>query len=280
MFYLLYKPKGISSFKCIKTFQHKLKLKKCGHSGTLDPLASGLLLLASDDDTKLLPYIANKHKTYITTIQFGTSTTTYDAEGDIIKVSNNLFAKKDVDNALDWIKNQASQIPPIFSAKKINGIRSYELARKNINIDLKPQQIEISNVELIDFDFIQQQLKVKLQVSNGTYIRSLANDLGLAFNTYSFMAELERVEISGFDKKNLKSNDYIAIINIQPFLSIESLKLSIDQIHSISLGKIITFDAKDGEYLIYCDSKSKLALGIVEVKNNYLKVKKLFGNRL
>ncbi|MCS4536938.1 tRNA pseudouridine(55) synthase TruB [Mycoplasma sp. CSL7475-4] len=280
MFFLLNKPKGISSFKHIKNFQHELKIKKCGHSGTLDPLASGLLLIATDEDTKLLPYIADKHKTYITTIQFGNSTSTYDAEGEITNRSSNLFTEKNIEKALQWLKEQTSQIPPVFSAKKVNGVRSYDLARKNIDVELKPQKIEVSDVEFIDFDFAKQQLKVKLRVSNGTYIRSLANDLGLAFNTYSFMAELERVEISGLEKNILANQNYIAIINILPFLSIDSLEVNSEQLDNLSKGKIITYIANDGEYVLYNKSQSKLALGIVEIKNNYLKVKKLFGNRL
>ncbi|MCT4469468.1 tRNA pseudouridine(55) synthase TruB [Mycoplasma sp. HS2188] len=280
MFFLLNKPKGISSFKHIKNFQHELKIKKCGHSGTLDPLASGLLLIATDEDTKLLPYVADKHKTYITTIQFGNSTSTYDAEGEITNRSSNLFTEKNIEKALQWLKEQTSQIPPVFSAKKVNGVRSYDLARKNIDVELKPQKIEVSDVEFIDFDFAKQQLKVKLRVSNGTYIRSLANDLGLAFNTYSFMAELERVEISGLEKNILANQNYIAIINILPFLSIDSLEVNSEQLDNLSKGKIITYIANDGEYVLYNKSQSKLALGIVEIKNNYLKVKKLFGNRL
>ncbi|MBU4689878.1 tRNA pseudouridine(55) synthase TruB [Mycoplasma zalophidermidis] len=280
MFYLIYKPKGISSFSCIRDFARQHKIKKIGHTGTLDPLASGLLLVATDEETKLISYVANKNKTYITTIQFGKATSTYDSEGDITDTSTVKIKSNQVHDLLNWLSNQTTQIPPIFSAKKVDGVRSYDLARKNKAFQLKSQKISVNNVKLIDFDEKKQQLTVELSVSNGTYIRSLANDLGLAFGTVSFMLELERIEISGLHKNLLSKKNYIAIINVLPLVELGNIIVNNTQLELLSKGQIIDINADDGTYLLTSQNTQDMVLGIIVINQNKAKVKKLFGNRL
>lgn len=281
MFYLLNKPKGISSFKCINDFAKANKIKKIGHTGTLDPLASGLLLVATDDDTKLISYIKDKTKTYITSIEFGKSTSTYDSEGTITNTSNNRLKKSDINKAIQWLNSQKTQIPPLFSAKKIHGARGYDLARKNIDFELKPQNIEVKNTKLIDFDEQNQILTVELIVSNGTYIRSLANDIGLAFNTFSYMKELERTSISTLQKNMLANNNFVAIINFTPLLSLQHINVSFNQLIQLKKGLDIEFTIEDGEYLLTCEEFDKCnVLGIITANAKKIKPKKLFGSRL
>lgn len=281
MFYLLNKPKGISSFKCINDFAKANKIKKIGHTGTLDPLASGLLLVATDDDTKLIPYIKDKTKTYITSIEFGKSTSTYDSEGTITNTSINRLKKSDINKAIQWLNSQKTQIPPLFSAKKINGARGYDLARKNIDFELKPQNIEVKKTKLIDFDEQNQILTVELTVSNGTYIRSLANDIGLAFDTFSYMKELERTSISTLHKNMLSNDNFVAIINSTPLLSIQHINVSFNQLIQLKNGLDIEFTIEDGEYLLTCEEFDKCnVLGIITANAKKIKPKKLFGSRL
>lgn len=282
MFYLLNKPKGISSFKHIKKFSNQLNIKKIGHTGTLDPLASGLMLVATDEDTRLIPYINDKTKKYRTVIQFGQATSTYDSEGEITFQSSQKIENDDLTKILNWFQNQTVQIPPIFSAKKINGVRSYNLARNNsTNIELKPQNIQVSEVKFIHFDYLKQQLTIELKVSNGTYIRSLANDIGIFMNTYSYMLELERIEISSLSKKELENQNYVAIINILPFLSLKKLSINEQQLNNLLAGKIINLNVDDDLYLIFYEAKySQQPLGIVQAQQNQIKVKKMFGTRI
>ncbi|WP_029608873.1 tRNA pseudouridine(55) synthase TruB [Mycoplasma simbae] len=280
MFYLLFKPKGISSFNCIKKFAREHGIKKIGHSGTLDPLASGLLLLATDEDTKLLDYIANKQKTYIAQIAFGQARSTYDSEGEIIEQSDNKITPSMLKEIEYWFLNQHTQLPPAFSAKKINGKRSYELARQNIKVELNQQKINISSVKIHNFDEPNQLLDVELTVSNGTYIRSLSHDLGHAFNTCSYMKELERTAISGFDKKNIVKDNYIAIINALSLFDMETISLKPEQVKVLQNGLTLDFALAPKTYLLTHQSDANTVIGIGIVENNMLKVKKLFGSRL
>ncbi|WP_027120776.1 tRNA pseudouridine(55) synthase TruB [Mycoplasmopsis lipofaciens] len=281
MFYLINKEKNISSFKAIKTFAKKLKINKVGHTGTLDPMATGLLLVATDDDTKLISYIENKIKAYVATIRFQYATDTFDAEGNITYTSNNLIQKDFIPKILDWLLIQNFQIPPIYSAKKINGIKSYELARKNKDVILTKQKIKVFDAKILDFNFEKQILKIYLKVSEGTYIRSLANDLAIQFNTYGHLIALDRVEIGSLNKNDIKNNNF-SKIDITPLLKHELFFANKKQIKSLKNG--FEIDAKnyqeDVYFLVDKEDVNKTILGIVESNKQKIKVKKLFGNRL
>ncbi len=186
--------KASSSFAIINSFAKENMIKKIGHTGTLDPLASGLLLVATDDDTKLIPYIKHNNKSYVATIQFGKQTDTYDSEGIVINSSEYKVTNNNVLKVCKWLESQTEQIPPSFSAKKINGIRSYNLARSGKEAKLQKQPIKVFNAKIISFNIEKQQLVIYVDVSKGTYIRSLVNDLGLYLNTYAYMTELDRVQ--------------------------------------------------------------------------------------
>lgn len=282
MFYLLHKKRGESSFQAIKKFAKNQKILKVGHTGTLDPFATGLLLVATDEDTKLISYIADKNKTYEAEIKFGSQTDTYDLEGEIINFSTNKIEEKDLIKIIEWLEAQDSQIPPIYSAKKIDGIRSYELARKKIKVDLKPQKIKVENVKIEKFNFDEQTLKIALSVSNGTFIRSLANDLAIAFNTYGHLISLKRIIISDFNISLLNNKEFVKIENA-PAFAISTIFLAAKEIKKLKNGfSIKTFlDLKDNEEYLIVDEENKAnILGIVYFKDNEIKVKKLFGNKL
>ncbi|UUD34951.1 tRNA pseudouridine(55) synthase TruB [Mycoplasmopsis caviae] len=281
MFYLLRKPKGISSFSCIRNFAKKMNIKKIGHSGTLDPLASGLLLCASDEDTKLISYISHKSKTYIAKIKFGQQTSTYDAEGEITNSSQVKITSDDLEKINNWFLEQNCQIPPIYSAKKINGTRSYQLARDGKNVKLDNQNIKIYSSKILNFDYQKQELIVELEVSYGTYIRSLSNDVGIAFNTYSYMSDLERIKIGDLSISN-KTVEYCEVDKSNLF-DIKFYCATEQEILDLKVGRIIESKKvlEDGKYLLVNKQKeNSLILGILESKDSKLKVIKLFGNRL
>ena len=279
MFYLLYKEKNISSFKAIKDFANKNKIKKIGHTGTLDPLATGLLLVATDEYTKLISYIDSKRKTYITKIKFGTQTSTYDEEGEIVNTSEYKVTFNDLEKINQWFLKQIKQLPPIFSAKKINGIRAYDLARKNQNVKLNEQKITIFNSEILNFDEINQELDVKLEVSNGTYIRSLVNDVAIAFNTFAYMKELERISINNLSKSLLNDKNFVKIKyqQILPNMYFDSSK---KEKYELLMGKTLSTNLNNGIYFArdLLEKEENQIYGIVEITNNFVKSKKLFGN--
>lgn len=281
MFYLIYKEKNISSFQAIKKFAYENKIKKIGHTGTLDPLASGLLLVATDDDTKLISFIENKNKTYITTIHFGFQTSTYDSEGEITNKSLIKITEKNLDKINEWLLKQKSQVPPIFSAKKVNGVRAYDLARKNKDISLKEQKIEVYDSEILFFDQKEQILKIKITVSNGTYIRSLVNDLAIAFNTFAYMKDLERISISNLNKDLLKNQNF-AKIKYQQVLPNKYFDSTKEEQYKLLMGQQIRKDLPNGLYFARdLNAKQDNSIyGIVQVNQGVVKSKNLFGNRI
>ncbi|MDJ1647023.1 tRNA pseudouridine(55) synthase TruB [Mycoplasma phocimorsus] len=284
MFYIINKEKGISSFKAINQFAKKNKILKIGHSGTLDPLASGLLLCCSDDDLKLLNYINNKSKKYKVTLILGFKTDSYDITGKIIETSNNVVKddykiKKFFDNLI----GKSLQIPPVFSAKKINGQKSYDLARKGEFVEIKPVEITTYSYEILYLDLHKQELCFNIHVSNGTYIRSIVNDLGNYLNTFATMSELDRYEIS-----SLLFNEDLSYQNILPKLFQNLIKISKNDVIEIQMNHfnyIIKTDwfnrivSNNGQYILI-DQCSFLPYGIIEISQKKLKIVKLFGKRL
>ncbi|WP_235732214.1 YcsE-related riboflavin metabolism phosphatase [Mycoplasmopsis felifaucium] len=276
MFYLLNKKKGISSFGAIKKFAKELGIKKVGHTGTLDPLASGLLLIASDSYTKLIPYIQNENKTYQVEIQFGSQTDTYDSEGNVINTSNIKIDTNHIKKINSWMLAQKTQKPPIYSAKKINGNKSYDLARKGIKIELKPQSINVLSSKVLSYNIERQTVLLELCVSKGTYIRSLVNDLGLYFGTYAYMTALNRNKIGNLSIDDLNGKDFINV-PVSNVIDLETIEINIHQFKYIKNGTPIKINIQPGKYLI--GYKTDI-IGISEVANNHLKVLKLFGDKL
>jgi tRNA pseudouridine55 synthase len=267
MFFLINKEKGKSSFKTIKDFAKKNNIKKIGHTGTLDPMATGLLLVATDEDTKLINYIDKGYKTYLTKIKFGYKSNTYDSTGNIEKTffdSNENKVKKTI---LSFQKFY-NQMPPIFSAKKINGQKAYQLARKGQKVNLKKARVEIKkikNIKKINFNTYQ----FEVTVSRGTYIRSLIYDIGKKLNSDAIMIFLNRSKIG-----NLSFKDIDKKINIKDLLSIKIFK--INNIFNFLDGKKITIELEDGDFAL--EMKNEI-VGIVTIKNKKVIKRKLFGKK-
>lgn len=266
MFKILYKKPNISSFKAIREFQKENNIKKIGHTGTLDPLAQGLLLIATDDDTKLIPYIKNKDKEYVVEMKLGFVSKTYDAEGPIDFYSDYCPTYEEIMKVLNNFMGNIQQVPPNFSAKKINGVRSYELARQNKEFNLKPIQVTIYNI--CDIEYQYPVIKFRTKVSNGTYIRTLVNDIGQTLKTGAYMTFLERTKIH-----NLSINDSIDIAQLTqiPIIKISDLQI----IKNLFCGLNQTFDLNNNSYLL--EYKNKI-IGIIDIQDKSIKSRKLFGN--
>lgn len=278
MFYKLYKEKGISSFNAIKKFAKENNIKKIGHCGTLDPLAEGLLVVASNDDTKMLEYIFSANKEYIVEAKLHYFSESYDEGEEIIKLKNSKkVTKEELLETLNIIKNIKEQLPPKFSAKKINGIRAYKLARENKEVKLNKIAIEIFNLELLDFNYEKQTFKIKCLVSKGTYIRSLIHDIGLSLKTDAIVTSLIRTKIGNIfltDKKNEKINDYSLIFNVS------LLNLNVKYLNDIEQKKQIYFDKlknKNENYLFLFNNQI-IAYGLINFGN--VKFTKVFYGRI
>ena len=278
MFYKLYKEKGISSFNAIKKFAKENNIKKIGHCGTLEPLAEGLLVVASNDDTKMLEYIFSANKEYIVEAKLHYFSESYDEGEEIIKLQNSKkVTKEELLETLNIIKNIKEQLPPKFSAKKINGIRAYKLARENKEVKLNKIAIEIFNLELLDFNYEKQTFKIKCLVSKGTYIRSLIHDIGLSLKTDAIVTSLIRTKIGNIfltDKKNEKINDYSLIFNVS------LLNLNVEYLSDIEQKKQIYFDKlknKNENYLFLFNNQI-IAYGLINFGN--VKFTKVFYGRI
>jgi tRNA pseudouridine55 synthase len=196
------KPSGISSFGVVaivrKTITKNTGEKvKVGHTGTLDPLATGLLVLAIGKYTKLVPQIIKNNKIYQVTMKIGQKSSTGDKEGDIVDVSGRRPSVEEVKKALDNYKGDILQTPPAYSAIKVGGQRAYKLARAGKTVELKPRKVRINSIRLIAYKY--PNIQFLTEVSSGTYIRSLVEDIGDFLKTGAYMSLLRRTQIGRFD---------------------------------------------------------------------------------
>lgn len=195
---LLDKPIGVSSAGAVRAVETRLRWVKCGHIGTLDPQASGLLVVLVGSSVKMAPYYLHGVKRYTAAVQFGTQTDSYDSEGSVVA---QLPVPFDLEirlrSALERMLGSQEQIPPVFSAIKQGGRRLYELARKGLPVEAEPRRVFFNELSLLRLDGAVASIDVAC--SSGTYIRSLAYDLGLACGTCAFLSGLRRTGSAPFD---------------------------------------------------------------------------------
>ena len=191
------KPIGWSSFDVVKKIKSITKHKKVGHGGTLDPFASGVLIIGTEKDTKKLTYITNSDKSYEAKLELGKTTKTLDTEGEIICKMEVPELKSDlIISIFNTFLGEQKQRPPMFSAKKHKGIRLYKLARKNIEVDRKDVDIVINNLDLIDHD--KNSIKFHVECSKGTYIRVLGKDIAEKLGTVGYLSSLKRTKVGTY----------------------------------------------------------------------------------
>ena len=192
------KPTGMSSFLAVKKVAGLLGVKKAGHMGTLDPYGTGILLIGVNKGTKLFDEYLSKKKTYIATFNFNYETDTLDSEGKIINYSNKKITRDELEKVLSNFIGKFNQMPPVYSAKKINGKRACDLAREGKGAELKPKEIEIYDIRIID-DLKDQNFVFKITCSAGTYIRSICRDIAHSTSIYGTMVSIIRTKCGEFD---------------------------------------------------------------------------------
>lgn len=285
---LINKPKGYTSHDIVNKVKHIFN-EKVGHTGTLDPNATGLLPILIGKGTKLSQYLINHDKEYEVELKLGIKTDTADEEGNVIeerKVEDSVLEKDKILQVLDNCLGIQKQVPPMYSAIKVNGKKLYEYARKNIHIDVEPRKIEIYEIVLKDINKEEKKIKFTVKCSKGTYIRTLCEDIASKLGTIGYMKELNRTKVGIFDIKSSitiekiekNKDDFNALsrylLSIEDvFIKIYGNNNSIDlddkKIKLFSNGVQLKISLKDGLYRIYSLEKKFIGIGIV--KNNSLK---------
>lgn len=195
------KDNGITSHDAVHAVKKLFKVKKAGHAGTLDPMATGLLLVCLNEATKITGFLSSLDKEYVVTAKLGESTDTYDAEGRTTKKVGDFSISKDlIEEVIKKFRGEIEQVPPMYSAIKLCGKPLYALARKGIEVERAPRTVTISSMEIISFE--SPFLRMKVSCSKGTYIRSLCNDIGDALGVGAHITELIRTRIGDFSIEN------------------------------------------------------------------------------
>lgn len=277
------KPEGITSFQVVSLIKKKLGIKRVGHLGTLDPAGCGVLPIAVNKATKLFDYYLNKRKTYRAIFYFGKETDTLDSFGKVINTYDKIINMADLIDECHKMCGIQEQMPPKYSAKSINGIRAYELARSNVEFELKPKKVEIFNFKVVE------KLKTNLylfeiECSAGCYIRSICRDLAKRLGTVAYMPLIIRVKAGDFAIDS--SVDYCELQkseNIESYINDIACCLKLDKItfnevntKKLKSGQCLYFNIADGNYLLLDNNNQAFALGRVE--NNSLKMERYLGD--
>lgn len=277
------KHKGCTSHDIVYKVK-KMFNEKVGHTGTLDPMATGVLPLLIGKGTQCSKYLINHDKIYNVTLQLGEKTDTADSEGKVIEtkeVKEKTLKKENIEKILEKFKGKQEQIPPIYSAIKVNGKKLYEYARKGQEVEIKPRKIEIYNIELLNINEKQKQIEFQVSCSKGTYIRSLCEDIAQRLGTVGYMLELKRIQVGNFNIKeaitieqlenNIDNKEFIEENFIQfeeIFENKEKIELDDRKLRLFLNGVQLTMTCKDEIYRIYSNNKF---IGIGIVKDNLLK---------
>lgn len=275
-FLLLDKEKGISSNQLVQKVKRSLSLKKVGHLGTLDPMATGLMILAINRGTKFSSYFLESDKSYYASIQLGSSTDTDDAMGNIISSSDIIPNEKDINKSLASFIGKSMQAAPFFSALKHKGKPLYKYAREGEFISKLPREINIFSIKNIICE--HNECSFIVHCSKGTYIRSIARDLGDKLNSGGHLSALRRLSQGTFNIKNAMTIENIELNKLitieEAFSELSEIQLDSNQTKFFMNGvKIEEINLEDDTYKIYDSSKKFLGLGMVS--NSVLALKRL-----
>ena len=274
------KPKDITSRDVVNEVSKIFKTKKIGHTGTLDPIATGVLVLTINKATKLSEIITSEEKVYQAEVVLGIKTDTLDITGNVLEECSTDYKKEDIIKVLDSFIGSYDQEVPIYSAVKINGKKLYEYARNNEEVTLPKRMVTIKEIKLDELNYIDNKTTFKFtcKVSKGTYIRSLINDIAIKLNTIGTMKNLVRIEQGNFNIKNsytleeIKNNDYKII----------SIKEALKDYFTIKVDKTLKFKVMNGqildniynqEYVLFIDDD---VIALYKKDKNKLKPYKMF----
>ena len=287
--FLLNKPLGFSSNQALKKIQWLVNAKKAGHTGTLDPMASGLLPICIGEATKFSHRLLEANKTYIATIQLGVTTTTGDQEGEVVNQKDVVLKPNQLEETLQKFTGDITQTPPMFSALKFEGKPLYEYARQGIEIERKSRQVTIYDITL---NKIEESIVIlEVSCSKGTYIRTLAEDIGHALGCGAYLKGLERTQTGNFqlsDALTIEAIEAMSMASREKTLlpvdalleGLSSIKLTLTETEAIKKGQAIDFNGKnDNELRLYGVSGQFLGVGQPDLQGR-LFPKRLIANIL
>lgn len=273
------KPKGITSRDVVNTIVKKFNTKKVGHTGTLDPLATGVLVVCIGNATKLVSDLTSDDKEYIASVELGTLTDTLDSEGNIIRNEECIKSKDEILEVLNNFIGEYLQEVPVYSAVKINGKKLYEYARNGEDVVLPKRNVNIKSIELIDnIEYINNKtiFKFKCSVSKGTYIRSLIRDIALKLNTIGIMTDLKRIRQGVFKiEDSIKLDDINTnnLISIKDVLNIKNVEITKNIEKQVLNGAVINNIYESNE-ILFMHNNEEIAL--YKGDSNKLKPYKMF----
>lgn len=263
----------------------KILNEKIGHTGTLDPMAEGVLPILVGKGTLVSKYLINHDKKYIVKMQLGIKTDTADSEGKIIeqqKVDTEKLTLENIHKTLKSFIGKQEQMPPIYSAIKVNGKKLYEYARKGQKVEIKPRTIEIYDIKLINIELDNKQIEFEVSCGKGTYIRSLCEDIAKKMNTLGYMLTLKRIQVGNFNiensitieelEKNIENTKFIEknLISIEKlFENKPEITITEKKKNHFLNGVKLTLKKQDDIYRIYTEEHEFLGTGII--KDNFLK---------
>ena len=276
----IYKPRGKTSHDVVSYLRRITNIKQIGHTGTLDPFAEGVLPVCIGKATRLIEYL-NDDKAYIGTVRFGKSTTTYDVEGEAVNYSDKFVTLEQTEKALENFTGDIEQLPPIYSAIKVKGKKLYEYARKGEQVEITPRKVNIRRLEILKFDEGNRVLELYIECSKGTYIRSIANDLGEFLGVYGYLEKLVRVKAGDFEiKDSVKLDEITTQQDVSKYLiyplqklNYPTYELSDAEKEKVSHG--MTLDINMPEGIVILTSKNTLA-AVAKSENRRLQCLKVF----
>ncbi|MEG0977626.1 MAG: tRNA pseudouridine(55) synthase TruB [Bacilli bacterium] len=268
---LINKPIDFTSRDVVNVIGRELKTKKVGHCGTLDPFASGLLLIGVNKGTKILQFLESETKTYLATLKLGETTSTLDTEGEIIKTKPiSDHNEEEIITVLKSFLGKSMQTPPIYSAIKVNGKALYKYARNNQEVDIKEREIEIFDINFVSYD--APFLSFNISCSKGTYIRTLGSDIANKLGEIGYLTKLQRTNIGNFSL-----NDAIEINNIS-YDSVISIVKSLSFLETCVLDEKQSKDIKDGKK--YESNSNNDLLLLIDKEENPIAVYKRFRDNI
>lgn len=289
-FVILNKEVGLTSFKAAAALRRIFSEKKTGHTGTLDPMASGVLPVALGKATRFIDFIPAEDKGYTARFRFGITTDTLDITGNVLTEEKVSVTREDILGVLPLFTGEIEQLPPMYSAISKNGVRLYELARKGIEVEREKRTVTIYNIELTDYEN-DGEFEIKVFCSKGTYIRSLIADIGEKLGTGAVMTALDRTLSNGFTTEQAKTAEEIeklgesAVLGIDfPFMCYPSVTVTDAQARRFSNGGELSSDRLHIKtvfslYRVYSRNNDFLGLGeISEDAPDILRVKRVAGN--
>ena len=275
------KPKGMTSHDVVANVRRLTGIRQIGHTGTLDPFAEGVLPICIGRATRLIEYLEDD-KAYLATVQFGSNTDTYDIDGQVTQTFDKKVTREEIEAILDDFRGEIEQMPPIYSAIKVNGKKLYEYARKGEEVEIKPRSVVIEKLELVDFDAVKQTAQLEVKCSKGTYIRSLAFDIGKKLGAGAHLSALVRTQAGRFKLENSITlqklvfeevkNYLINPIDVLPQKQLEVTQADLEKIkNGVSLRKD---NCPDSEFLLLTYENNICAIGFSE--DNISSLKKVF----